>query len=138
MGGMRAGQGIDKWTEFEIARVDCGVVVRKKRLSALPNEAKPLCTTRDGEPYIFDLDILKRLAAVLREGEDLQLPITLHLSTIAKDSSYASDETAAEVLRRLEEFGEAYPYRDGKMWLPNSLAYTQLLKYPTAIQGLFL
>jgi len=138
MDGMRGGHGIDKWTEFEIARVDRGVVIRKKRLSALLNEAKPQFTTRDGEPYIFDLGILKRLAAVLREGEDLQLPITLHFSTIAKDSSYASDETAAEVLRRLEEFGEAYPYRDGKMRLPNSLAYTLLLKYPTAIQGLFL
>jgi hypothetical protein len=49
-----------------------------------------------------------------------------------------SDETAAEVLRRLEDFGEAYPYRDGTTWLPNPLAYTLLMKYATAIPGLFL
>jgi len=135
---MHEGKGIDRWTEFELARVNRGVVIRKKMLSVLLKEEMPQCTTREGEPYIFDRDVLRRLAAVLREGEDLQLPMTIHFSTTANDASYLSEETAAEVLRRLEDFRDAYPYRDGKMWLPNSLAYTLVMKYATAIQGLFL
>jgi len=135
---MRDGRGVEKWTEFELKRINRGVVARKKTLSALLKEVKPQCTTRDGEPYVFDPEILARFEAVVREGEDLQLPITLYFSTAAKDSGYISDETAAKILRRLEDFGEAYQYRGGKMWLPNSLAYTLLMKYPTAIQGLFL
>jgi uncharacterized protein (UPF0216 family) len=135
---MLSGKGIDKWTELELTRINKGLVARKKRLCALLEEETPHCTTREGETYRFEVAVLKLLATALHEGEDLQLPMTLHFSSESRDSCYISDETAAEVLRRLERFGEAYPYRDGRMWLPNSLAYALIQKYPTAIQGLFL
>ena len=134
---MRDGKGIEKWTEFELTRVNRGIVVRKKRLSVLLKEEKPECSTRDGEPHIFDHDVLVTMAAVLREGEGLDLPITIYMTTAGGDHSYVSDQVAADVLRRLENFSEAYPYSDGKMWLPNSLAYALLMKYTTAIQVLF-
>ncbi len=135
---MREHTWADKWTEFELARVNRGLVARKKKLSVLLKDEKPRCETRNGEPYEFDLTVLRRLSAVVSTGEDLLLPITLHFVSHSRDSCYISDEIAAAVLRKLEEFGEAYPYHDGRMWLPNSLAYTLIQKYPTAIQGLFL
>lgn len=64
--------------------------------------------------------------------------MTISFSTESQDSCYISDEVAAAVVRRLGKFGMAYQYREGKMWLPNSLAYTLMQKYPTAIQALFI
>jgi len=135
---LRMSGGVDKWMEFELARINKGLVTRKKRLSILLKEEKPQCAAREGEVYEFDAEVLRRLAGALKEGEDLMLPITLHFSSQSPDSCYVSDESASVVLRRLEDFGEAYPFTDGKMWLPNSLAYMLIQKYPTAMQGLFL
>ncbi|MEE9600183.1 MAG: hypothetical protein V3W22_00580 [Thermoplasmata archaeon] len=41
------------------------------------------------------------------------------------------------MLRRLEGFGKAYPFRDGRMWLPYSIGFELVRKYPTAFQGIF-
>ncbi len=130
--------GIDKWMRFELTRINKGIVTRKKKLSILLNEEKPQCTTKEGDTYEFDRIILVQIASVLEKGQDLQLPITLHFSSRMKDHCYIDDETAATMIRKLEELGEAYRYRDGKMWLPNSLAYTLMQKYRTMFQGLFL
>ena len=135
---MRSGNWADKWTEFELARVNRGLVVKKKRLSQLLKEEKPRCESSEGETYEFDAAVLGILRAAVSQDEDLMLPITLHFVSQSRDSCYISDESAAKALRKLEEFGEAYPFRDGKMWLPNSLAYMLMQKYSTAIQGLLL
>jgi len=129
---------VDKWMEFELKRLNRGLVTRKKPLTKLLKEENPQCVTREEETYLFNPEVLKRIAAVLEEGEDVMLPITIHLSSELEDSCYITDEVAASILRRLENFGKAYPFRDGRMWLPNSLAYSLMLKYVTAIQGLFL
>lgn len=130
--------GMDKWMEHELASANRGLVTRKRRLSDLLREKDPRCVTREGESYEFDRQALSRFAAAVPEGEELLLPITLHFSSTIMDSCYISDEVAAETIRRLEGFGEAYPLLEGKMWLPNSLAYAILQKYPTIFQGLFL
>lgn len=65
---------VDKWWEFEVKRVNTGLVSRRKHLSALLKEAKPHCVTRDGETHEFDIEVLRRIAAATREGEELLLP----------------------------------------------------------------
>lgn len=130
--------GIDKWVQFELTRVNRGLVTRKKKLSALLKEEKPQCTTKEGESYDFDRHTLELLASALGQDQDLSLPITVYFSSKSQDQSYIDDETATEVIRRLEGFKDAYQYRDGRMWLPNSLAYSLIQKYRTVFQGVFL
>lgn len=130
--------GIDKWVQFELTRINKGIVTRKKRLSALLKEEKPQCITREGDTYEFDRKILDQIASALEKGQDISLPITLHFSSRMQDHCYIDDETAASTIRKLEGFGEAYRYHDGKMWLPNSVAYSLMQKYGTAFQGMFL
>lgn len=129
---------IDRWMELELKRANAGIVSHKKKVSALLKEEKPHCETRDGRKHEFDVSVLRSIAAVGNEVEDLLLPVTIYFLSASQDSCYVDDEVAASILRRLEGFGRAYPFRDGKMWLPNSLAFTLMQKYPTAFQGLFL
>lgn len=116
--------GIDRWISFELGRLNAGLVVEKKSLARLRNEVRPMCRTREGEEHAFDPAVLERFAAVLTtdEAEALRLPITLFVSGDLEDTVYVSEETAARALRQVERFGEAFPYREGRMYLPHSLA----------------
>ncbi len=51
---------------------------------------------------------------------------------------YVTDPVAAEALRRAEGFGPAFPYRDGRMYLPVSLGVDLVSRYGGALQGVFL
>lgn len=119
-------------------RLNAGVVTRPRSLRSLL--AGETLQTRDGEPHDVDVRVLKRLAAACRpqELEGLRLPIALHFSADVADSAYVVDGLAADVLHRVEGWGVAYPYREGKMWLPQSLAVDLLLRYGGALQRLML
>ncbi|MFA5897072.1 MAG: DUF61 family protein [Thermoplasmata archaeon] len=116
--------GIDRWISFELGRLNAGLVVEKKSLAALRSESRPACRTREGGEHVFDRAALDRLAAVLslEEQASLRLPITLFVAGDLEDSAYLAEELAAKALRALENFGTAFPYRDGRMYLPHSLA----------------
>jgi len=124
---------------WEFDKLNAGFVTRPSSLSALL-DAGAFLHTREGEAYTIDRIVLERLAdACSRQERDrLRLPITVQFSADVADSAYISDATAAEVLRRRERWGPAYPYRDGKMWLPNSLAVDLLLRSGGALQRLML
>jgi len=116
--------GIDRWISFELGRLNAGLVIEKKSLAQLRSEARPACRTREGEEHPFEREALDRLAAVLTEDEAraLRLPITLFVPGDLEDAVYISDELAAKALRAVENFGAAFPYRNGRMYLPHSLA----------------
>src|SRR6266540_48014 len=59
--------------------------------------------------------------AAPRRGES-RLPITLLVSGDSADSAVLADALAAKALRALEKFDRAFPFRDGRMMLPHSLA----------------
>ncbi len=124
---------------FEMRGLQEGLVTRRKTLKELLEEEEPQCRTREGEMYVFDREILQTLAAVATEEEmgRLRLPINLRFHVGMEDQCSLDDEVAAGVLRRLEGFGKAYPFRDGKMWLPYSLGLELILKHRTAIQRIF-
>ena len=115
---------VDRWISFELGRLNAGLVVERKSLARLRGEARPACRTREGEEHAFEPAALDRLAHVLTpaEAESLRLPITLYVTGDSGDSAYLSEEIAAKALRALENFGPAFPYRDGRMYLPHSLA----------------
>ncbi len=127
---------LDKWVALEMRGLSAGLVARRKSLATLLQEERPHCLTREGEEHPFDGDVLRRFAAVTRqeERERLRLPITLTFSAEMGDQCRLDDAVAGEVLRRLEQFGKAYPVRDGRVWLPSSLGLSLLMKYPTAFQ----
>src|SRR5439155_115394 len=76
-----------------------------------------------------------RFASVLTrdEADALRLPLTL---TVRGDSDEAilTDEIGAKALRTLENFGQAFRFRDGRMALPHSLAMDLTRRYGGVLQ----
>lgn len=122
--GVASPGAVDRWIALELGRINAGLVVERKSLAQLRAEPRPACPTRDGGEHVFERAALDRLAAVLTptQAEDLRLPITLFATGEIGDHVYVSDELAARALRVLEEFGVAFPFRNGRMYLPHSLA----------------
>lgn len=121
---MNSPGAMDRWIALELGRINAGLVVARKSLAQLRAEERPACVTREGEVHGFDRAALDRLAAVVtsREAETLRLPITLFATGEFADHVYVAEEIAANALRSMERFGAAFPFRDGRMYLPHSLA----------------
>lgn len=115
---------IDRWVSLELGRLNAGLVVERKSLARLRADPRPACRTREGGEHMFDPAALERLASVLttQEAEALRLPILLFVTGDLEDSAYLTEEAAAKALRAVENFGAAFPFRGGRMYLPNSLA----------------
>ena len=121
---MESHGAVDRWITLELGRINAGLVIARKTLAQLRAETRPSCATREGEEHGFDRAALDRLASALtpKEAETLRLPITLFATGELQEHVYVSDELAAKALRSLEKFGRAFPFRDGRMYLPHSLA----------------
>ncbi len=128
----------DRWIAFELGRVNAGLVIEKKSLVRLLEESEPACRTREGDPHPFDRAALARFVAVVtpEEAATLRLPITLLVSGDS-DSAYLTDELAAKALRVVEKFGQAFPFRDGRMALPHSLAVDLVRRHGGVLQLAF-
>lgn len=137
---MASDDPVPSWMAWEVRNLNRGVVVRRRSLAALLAEDRPTATTREGEPYPFDPVVLEVLAAATDPDQraKLKLPIAVEFRADLSGEAVVRDAVASDVLRRLEGFGEAYPYRDGRMLLPHSLALTLIIKYRGALQQLFL
>jgi uncharacterized protein (UPF0216 family) len=130
----------DRLLESEFRRLNAGVVTKRRPLQALLDEAEPRLETRDGEGFLLDEAVLPRYAAVTDPAERraLRLPINVHFTGDATAECYVSEELAAEVLRRLEGWEQAYPFREGRMWLPVSLAVDLIRRHGGAVQAIYL
>ena len=130
----------DVWLRWEYDRLNRGFVVRTRPLATLLAEADPHLVTRDGDVLPLNCQLLERIAGACApsERDRLRLPVTVHFSADFEDSAYVTDELTAAVLHRLEGWGEAYRYRDGRMWLPLSLATDLILRHEGVLQRLFL
>ena len=129
-------RSLDRWIALEIGRINAGLVVEKKNLARLRAEARPTLRTREGQEIVVARDALERLARVVpsNEQERLRLPMTLFVSGDLEDSTYLTDELAAKALRSAEAYGAAFPFRDGRMYLPHSLAIDLIRRYGGAVQ----
>ncbi len=130
---------IDRWISLELGRINAGLVVERKSLASLRSETHPACRTRDGESHPFERGALDRLAAVVtpKEADALRLPIILFATGDVEDHVYVSDELAAKALRALEKFGAAFPFREGRMYLPHSLAVDLMRRSGGTVQLAF-
>lgn len=115
---------LDRWIALELGRLNAGLVVERKTLARLLLEPRPACRDREGEEHAFDPEALRRLARVLEpeEAHELRLPVTVFVTGDFEDSAYLVEEVAAKALRAIENFGPAFPFRGGRMYLPHSLA----------------
>ncbi len=131
---------IERWTEREGRTLNADLVTAKKSLAALLREAVPACVTRSGNPWPIDREVLERIAARCSpaETEELRLPIWLHVSSELGDTCYLTDPVAGEVLRRVESFGPAFPFREGRMHIPLSLGIDLASRDRGAVQQVFL
>jgi uncharacterized protein (UPF0216 family) len=129
---------IDRWVAFELGRLNAGLVVEKKSLSRLLREAEPSSRTREGDPHPFDREVLMRFATVLtaEEADDVRLPLTLTLRG-ESDEAILTDAIGAKALRALEKFDRAFPFRDGRMAVPHSLAVDLTRRYGGVLQLAF-
>lgn len=129
-----------KWLEHEYRGLNAGFVVRTRTLRELLADPEPSCTSREGDLVPIDRKALERLAAACRPGDEetLKIPITIRFSSDLADVCFVTDPLAAEVLRRAEGFAAAYPFRDGRMYLPLSLGVDLVSRYGGALQALFL
>lgn len=135
-----AGAGpFDRWISSELGRLNAGLVVEKKSLSRLLAEPEPASRTREGDAHRFDRVALDRLASVLSrdEADRLRLPLTLVVSGDSEDSAYLTDELGAKALRAVEKFDRAFPFRDGRMALPHSLAVDLVRRHGGVVQLAF-
>ena len=114
----------DRWVSLELGRLNAGLVVERKSLAHLLQEAEPACRDREGADHPFDPAALRRFARALtaQEAETLRLPVTVFVTGDLEDSVYIAEELAAKALRATENFGPAFPFRGGRMYLPHSLA----------------
>src|SRR2546430_10928688 len=135
---MAAAGPFDRWISFELSRVNAGVVREKESPTRLLSEPEPECRKREGDPDPFDRAALDRLAAVLTpdEAAELRLPLTL-VASGDSDSAYLTDELGAKALRAVEKFDRAFPFRDGRMALPQSLAMDLVRRHGGAVQLAF-
>lgn len=136
---MESPGSFDRWIALELGRINAGLVVQRKSLAQLRAEARPACVTRGGGEHTFDPAALERLASVLTpaEAQTLRLPITLFATGELEDHVYVAEELAAKTLRALEKYGRAFPFREGRMYLPHSLAVDLMQRSGGTVQLAF-
>jgi uncharacterized protein (UPF0216 family) len=129
----------DRWISLELGRLNAGLVVERKSLAQLLDEPVPACRSREGEDHPFDPAALRGLARVLtrEETESLRLPVTIFVTGDLEESAYVAEELAAKALRAIENFGPAFPFRGGRMYLPHSLAVDLLRRSGGTLQLAF-
>lgn len=125
-----------RWIRGEIGKINRGIVAERRTLAQLLEEDKPSSKTRDGKDYVFDKAIIEMLGDKLpwEVREKLKLPILFFTDIRIEDSCFLNDKIALKALQLLGELGKMREFREGKVWVGKSIAYSILKKYPTAVQ----
>jgi uncharacterized protein (UPF0216 family) len=131
---------LKKWMKLEAKGLNDRLVIKRKNLERLIEEDEPVCSTRDKNRHEFDKMVLQKLADTVPEAKhsQLMLPVNVFVDLNVKNQCYVEDELGAETIRSLEDFGRAFQFRDGRMWLPLSLAVELVGRYRTAVQMVYL
>lgn len=125
-----------RWMGLEIAKMNEGVVARRKPLDVLLAEKDPLSVTRKGDPFHFDPAVIATLQKALPEDlqRRLRLPVLFYASPDVPDSCSCPDEAALAALRLLGEVSSLRSFGGGRFWVSRPIAYAIMKKYPTAVQ----
>jgi len=127
---------LTRWMSIEIGKLNEGTVQKRKLLSVLLGEGAPRTTTKKGEPYYFQKEVIAALGKKLPHQIHgrLKLPILFFLSPDVPDSCFCTDEAAFDSLRFLGEISEMHTMQEGRFWVSRAIAYAIMHTYPTAVQ----
>ena len=126
---------MEKWFKFEMAKVNSGIVVKKKTLSELVLEETPKTETKDGSVFYFNKDALSKLRDVLHiDMHSLRLPISFYTSLDVAGSAYIADKPSFVALKVLGEFPKTAEFVEGRCWLAKILVMDMIKRWPTLIQ----
>lgn len=125
-----------RWMALEMGKINDGVVARRRRLSELISEERPVSVTRDGAEFVFDREVIRILGEKLppRLHPRLKLPVIFFFDSTVPDSCLLTDEVALEALQTLGELSRFREFSGGKLWVGRAIVYAIMRKYPTAIQ----
>jgi uncharacterized protein (UPF0216 family) len=121
---------------MEIKKMNEGIVQDRKYLSVLLGEEDPFATTKNGEKYHFEKDVIAAIGAKFpREiHARLKLPILFFLSPDVPDSCVCTDPAAFDALKLIGEISELRTMQEGRFWVSRPIAYAIMRKYPAAVQ----
>lgn len=126
---------MEKWFKFEIAKINSGIVTKKKALKELVKEKNPQTMAKDGSVYYFNKDSLLRLEKRLPEDMySIRLPISFYLSFDVKGSVYVAEKASLSVLKHLGEVPKDAELVDGRFWMSKSLVTDMMKRRPSIIQ----
>jgi uncharacterized protein (UPF0216 family) len=125
-----------RWMSMEIRKINKGVVWDRKTLSRLLDEEIPCATTKNGEQYFFDRNVIAVLGKGLPDElhRRLRLPMLFFMSPDVPDSCWCADAAAFEALITLGEISRLRTMEEERFWVSRAIAYAIARKYPTAVQ----
>ncbi|UCG70810.1 MAG: DUF61 family protein [Thermoplasmata archaeon] len=126
---------MEKWFKFEIAKLNSGIVTKKKALKELAREKNPQTVAKDGSIYYFNKDSLLKLEKELPENmHSIRLPISFYFSFDVKGSVYVAEKKSLSVLKQLGEVPKDVEFVDGRYWISKVLATDLMKRRPSIIQ----
>ena len=126
---------MEKWFKFEMARLNSGIVTKKKALSELVGAETPKTEAKDGSVFYFNKDALLRLEKELPdELHSIMLPISFYTSLDVRGNAYIADRASLVVLKHLGEIPNDAELMDGRYWLGKALVPDMMKRRPTIIQ----
>ncbi|UCE35972.1 MAG: DUF61 family protein [Thermoplasmata archaeon] len=126
---------MEKWFKFEIAKINSGIVTKKRPLGELTEEKTPITEAKDGSIFYYDKKALYCLKNELsKDKHSIMLPISMYFSLDVKDMVYVADKLALSVLKRLGEVPKDAELDNGRYWMSKTLANDMIRRRPTIIQ----
>jgi uncharacterized protein (UPF0216 family) len=125
-----------RWMGLEIAKMNEGVVTRRKSLAVLLREKDPVSITKKGDEYHFDSSVISTLGKALPEDlrRQLRLPVLFYASPDTPGSCSCPDEMALAALQLLGEVSTLRSFEGGRFWVSRPIVYAIMKKYPSAVQ----
>jgi uncharacterized protein (UPF0216 family) len=126
---------MEKWFKFEIARLNSGIVTKKKPLKELLKEENPKIDAKDGSIYYFNKDTLLRLEKDLpSQSQSIRLPISFYTSLEVRGNAYVADRQSFVALKHLGEIPDNAELVEGRYWMGKTLVTDMMKRRPTIFQ----
>jgi uncharacterized protein (UPF0216 family) len=124
-----------KWFKFEMAKINSGIVTKKRCLKELLDEEVPQTKAKDESVYYFNKDALLELRNELpKDMHSIMLPINLYISLDTRSSVYIADLPSLTVLKNLGEVPKDSELTDGRYWMSKALILDLMKRRPSIIQ----
>jgi uncharacterized protein (UPF0216 family) len=138
-GNIRSTDVFEKMLGKEMLLLNQNVVVRTKSLKELLEEETPSIPNKEGRPYLFDIEALKKAASRYSDYKhaEIMLPIRFCVDMEVSNQCYVREESEADFIKKVAGL-ERYPFKKGKLWMSKVIAGKIMKEYPTLFQYFYL